>query len=151
MITLRFQFWCQGDSEIELQCYSDTRVTSISMVGYIPWLNVLVRVRRFWTFMALIGLHLEIASCCDVRVSARLSLRFIIWWGWKSNDVTGLVLVPGLGLGLCAVMCTGRIELRLQSGSGSDVRMRLNLINRCLVWCGWCQCWAWSVRCRVQR
>ena len=39
---------------------------------------------RFWFLgrcVVLIGFWLDVVTGCDVRVSGRLCLRFMIWWG----------------------------------------------------------------------
>ena len=47
-----------------------------------PVLSVRERVRfRFWgRFMGLIQFWVELVLSCDVKVCARLCLRFRIWW-----------------------------------------------------------------------
>ena len=55
---------------IELQCYSETRVTSLLIVGSFPRVRAMVRVRCLGRITELIGACLDFVSCCDVRVSA---------------------------------------------------------------------------------
>ena len=73
-------FSWEGDSEIELQCYSETWVMSISMLRLVPSVKVRVRFHCVGTFTCLIWFRVELRSGCDGRVSTRLYLMFRISW-----------------------------------------------------------------------
>ena len=81
MVLVTFLIWvcCEGDSEIELQCYSETWVTSISMVRSVLSVKARVKFCGVGRFMGLIWFRVELHSGCDGRVSTRLCLRFNIW------------------------------------------------------------------------
>ena len=69
MIPFSSRFCCEGDGEIELHCYSETWVTSISMVRYVPRVRAMLRVQCLGGITALKRFQLDFESYCDVRVS----------------------------------------------------------------------------------
>ena len=54
---------------IELQCYSETMVTSFFIVGSFQKVRAMVRLWCLGRISELIGIHLEFESCCDVTVT----------------------------------------------------------------------------------
>ena len=69
MITFSSRFCCEADREIEVHCYSETWVMSISMVRYVPRVRAMLRVHCLGGITALKSFQLDFESCCDVRVS----------------------------------------------------------------------------------
>ena len=73
MVVFRILFGYDGDSGIELQCYSETRVMSLFIVGSFPRVRTMVRFWCLGRIMELIGICFDFESCCHVRVSASCS------------------------------------------------------------------------------
>ena len=65
----------------------------------------MVSVQSSESLTALLVFQLRVSSCHDVRVTARLWLRFSYWWFCRESDWTGLVLEPELEIGLSVRKC----------------------------------------------
>ena len=81
-VLVTFLIWVcwEGDSEIELQCYSETWVTSISMVRLVLSVKARVRFHCVGRFTGLRRFGVELQSGCNGRVSTKLCLGFRIRW-----------------------------------------------------------------------
>ena len=80
LVTFLIWFCWEGDSEIEIQCNSETWVTSISILQSVLSVKARVRFHCVGRFTGLIRFRVELRSGCDGRVSTRLYLRFRISW-----------------------------------------------------------------------
>ena len=82
MVLVTFLIWVcwKGDSEIELQCYSETWVMSIYMLRSVLSVKTRVRFHCVGRFTGLIQFRVQLWSGCDGRVSMRLCLRIRIRW-----------------------------------------------------------------------
>ena len=103
MFMVTFQVWvlCERDNEIELQCYSDIWMISISMVRSVLCARARVRVRYLGRFMGLIWFWVELGTGCDVSVTVSLCLRYRNWWADTKVNVRSPEHGTVLGLGLC--------------------------------------------------